>query len=539
MVRCDYAIITRVLDSAVMQQRLARHIVIGLWTLVACGLIVFVGCEPKAKPNPAPVVTTPAVAEQVGPVVLPPPDRETWSVIYMQDKKVGHSHVTVRKVRSGSEELIHTQNESELTVVRERDRVTQRLNMQTWETPAGELQRFQSRMTMGTGEMTAEGKASERGLVVTTNTLGKTITKLHPWIPKAGGYFAVDQSLQRTPLKTGETRIVTGLIPVFNQLSDAVVTALEEEDVSLRGLKQKLLKVQTAVNIEGQTLNSFCWVNDRGEILKTYDPTFKQETFLTTKEFALQKEDLGTIDLLEATTAKLKGELPKERPLKHAVYLAKLTEGQKIDWQFANDEFQQFKKIDDHTGQLTITLLDRNSKVDEALRGPQPVPEDLAANSLIQSDDPLVKQLAASLAPDDLDPLAVALALEKGVRQHIHKRGYAQAFATAAEVARTQEGDCTEHAVLLAAVCRARKIPARVALGLVYYPPQQGFAYHMWNEVWVGERWVPLDATVAQGAVGADHIKLRHANLHGESAYAVMLPLMQVVGRLELEFTSQ
>ena len=40
--------------------------------------------------------------------------------------------------------------------------------------------------------------------------------------------------------------------------------------------------------------------------------------------------------------------------------------------------------------------------------------------------------------------------------------------ATAAEVARSREGDCTEHAVLLAALARARGIPARVAMGLVY-----------------------------------------------------------------------
>ena len=67
------------------------------------------------------------------------------------------------------------------------------------------------------------------------------------------------------------------------------------------------------------------------------------------------------------------------------------------------------------------------------------------------------------------------------------------------EVARSLEGDCTEHAVLLAALCRARKIPARVAFGLVYYPPQKGFAYHMWNEVWIADRWIPLDATLGHG----------------------------------------
>jgi transglutaminase/protease-like cytokinesis protein 3 len=117
----------------------------------------------------------------------------------------------------------------------------------------------------------------------------------------------------------------------------------------------------------------------------------------------------------------------------------------------------------------------------------------------------------------------------------IQLKNFSQAFATAAEVARSLEGDCTEHAVLLAALCRARKIPARVAFGLVYYPPQKGFAYHMWNEVWIADRWVPLDATLGLSGIGGDHIKLADSNLAGASAYSAMLPVIQVFGRLDLE----
>ena len=78
---------------------------------------------------------------------------------------------------------------------------------------------------------------------------------------------------------------------------------------------------------------------------------------------------------------------------------------------------------------------------------------------------------------------------------------------SAADVARSLEGDCTEHSVLLAALCRARKIPARVAIGLVYYQPRgeasPGYAYHMWTEVWVNQRWTPIDATLGRGGIGA------------------------------------
>ena len=129
----------------------------------------------------------------------------------------------------------------------------------------------------------------------------------------------------------------------------------------------------------------------------------------------------------------------------------------------------------------------------------------------------------------------MACRLEKLVRDKMQAQDFSQAFATAAEVAETLQGDCTEHAVLLAALCRTREIPARVAMGLVYYPQERGFAYHMWNEVWMEDRWVPLDATLGRGGIGAAHLKLGDSNLHGAEAYTAFLPVFQVLGRLSIE----
>ncbi|WP_254507271.1 transglutaminase-like domain-containing protein [Anatilimnocola floriformis] len=514
-------------------------------------LAAVVGCQnsPQSELPAATTARQPAVQPVAGPVAGPvapviagPAIRDEWSAIKMKDRKIGWSHLVVRKVKENGQELLHSENISELAIRREKDSLLQRLQLQTWETLAGQVVRFESRMSSGTGEITAEGQTANGGLIVTTNTHGKTVKNFTALPENCGGFFAAEQSLLKKPLVAGEKRVVHGIVPIFSQPGEAQLTAGDEEEVSIDGLKQKLLKVTSEVKIAGQAVTTFNWANDKGEILRSFDPTFQQETFLTSREIAQSREDVGKIDLLAETTAKLKGELPAVRPLQQAVYSLRLKESagpkQNIADQFATDEFQQFAAKDDASGELTIALLDRSKPVDEKLRGQKPGAEDSAANSLIQSDDREVIRLATSIAPEETDPWKVAVALEQGVRQHINKRGYAQAFATAAEVVRSHEGDCTEHAVLLAAVCRARRIPARVVLGLVYYPPQQGFAYHMWNEVWIGARWVPLDATVAQGAVGADHIKLRHSNLHGESAYAVMLPLLAVVGRLELEVVS-
>jgi transglutaminase-like putative cysteine protease len=89
--------------------------------------------------------------------------------------------------------------------------------------------------------------------------------------------------------------------------------------------------------------------------------------------------------------------------------------------------------------------------------------------------------------------------------------------------------------VLLAALCRARGIPARVAIGLVYVPQAQGFGYHMWNEVWLDGRWTGLDSTLDRPAIGAAHLKLVHSSLQGTTGFSTFLSLTQVIGQLKIE----
>ena len=80
------------------------------------------------------------------------------------------------------------------------------------------------------------------------------------------------------------------------------------------------------------------------------------------------------------------------------------------------------------------------------------------------------------------------------------RRTFSQAFATAAEVAQSREGDCTEHAVLLAALARACGIPSRVAIGLVYVRLPAALAFTCGRELYLDGTWTPLDATWGRGA---------------------------------------
>jgi transglutaminase-like putative cysteine protease len=133
------------------------------------------------------------------------------------------------------------------------------------------------------------------------------------------------------------------------------------------------------------------------------------------------------------------------------------------------------------------------------------------------------------------DPWERAMAIEDWVFRNMRRKNFGTSFATAHEVARELEGDCTEHGVLAAAMCRAAGIPSRVAVGLVYAAHLKGFGFHLWNEVYVNGRWVALDATFNQSAVDATHVKIADSSLDGVAPFEVLLPVARYVDKITIE----
>ena len=105
---------------------------------------------------------------------------------------------------------------------------------------------------------------------------------------------------------------------------------------------------------------------------------------------------------------------------------------------------------------------------------------------------------------------------------------YVPAYSNALEALESGRGDCTEHSVLFVGLARALGIPARVAVGIAYWPPGGGFGWHAWGEVWANGRWYTVDPTWDQPIADATHIKLAGGG-PAEQARIVML-----LGRLRV-----
>jgi transglutaminase-like putative cysteine protease len=192
---------------------------------------------------------------------------------------------------------------------------------------------------------------------------------------------------------------------------------------------------------------------------------------------------------------------------------------------------------DERTARVTVRV--DGDRVIE--RHDEPVEAQRRASLMVTSDDPEVKRLAREAvgALGD-DRAARAEAMRRSVHRHIRKKTLGVGFASAAEVARTAAGDCTEHAVLLAAMLRADGVPSRVVSGLVYAEEFEGaadvFGYHMWTQAWIDDGWLDLDPTLPDGvAFDATHIALATSNLDDAETINSLVSLVPLLGKLNID----
>jgi transglutaminase-like putative cysteine protease len=496
-------------------------------------LVVFAcGCAREAGQN-APAKTTGNAASS-----LDLPEGETWDATFMQGEQVGHLHTVTQVVERDGGKLLQIESQMQMSVQRFGDQTAPAASFKTLETLDGRLVSFESQQQLGPTEQSSRGIVRDGQLLIETTTTGKTLSSKIDWNDQHGGFFALEHSLLRKPMQAGEQRTVQALAQMFNQLATNELAAREEEEVKLLDGTQRLLRIDVVTKFaNGNSIHSRVWTDRQGQPLKTRLDAFGVESYRTTKERALA-ESAGAADLGLATIVRLERPLSKPHQTRRVRYEVTLggepgsgeNDPAKV---FPSGPGQQVKPLSARTAELIVTAVQPQNGPARETSSP-PTEADRQPNNLVQSDHPLVVQTASEAAAEQTDPLQIARALERYVRANVRNKNFTQALATAADVARTREGDCTEHAVLLAALARARQIPARVAIGLVYVEALQGFGYHMWSELYVADTWVPFDGTLGQGGIGAAHIKLAHTNLSGGDAFSAFLPVAQVLGRLKI-----
>ena len=203
---------------------------------------------------------------------------------------------------------------------------------------------------------------------------------------------------------------------------------------------------------------------------------------------------------------------------------------------------QRVEQVDERTVRLTIDLTGGQGAqhVDEP-----PGEAYLASTIAVDHRDAVIRALADKIlgraGPVD-DVPAYARACEQYIATHLRGGGLSVGSATASEVARNWRGDCTEAAVLLAAVLRAKGIPSRCVYGLVYtdqpFLNHAGvFVFHMWTQYWAAGRadepgqWRDVDAAMLGYSAG--HLALGVSAM-GEDAEQEQMRLVPMTADLSI-----
>ncbi len=150
-----------------------------------------------------------------------------------------------------------------------------------------------------------------------------------------------------------------------------------------------------------------------------------------------------------------------------------------------------------------------------------------------QSDAPPIRALADKLRSDEIDSRTVAESIVAWVHHNLEKQAGIRGRATATEALLTRSGDCSEHAVLVVALARAAKIPARQVDGIVLVADEEGTflaGYHAWAELWLG-RWVPVDAVVNEVGTSARYLAFGY-NEPGHPSTAA--PMVRTLGNTRI-----
>ncbi len=205
---------------------------------------------------------------------------------------------------------------------------------------------------------------------------------------------------------------------------------------------------------------------------------------------------------------------------------------------------QKIVARDDKSIELELTRVKHErlaSDSEPAARKPD-LSEYLGGNLMINTADPELIALARRAAGDEKEPFALGDKLRRFVSEFVKTKNLSVGFATASEVARTREGDCSEHGILLAALGRLSGLPSRVVVGIAYVPvfgnQEDIFGYHMWTQFHMDGRWIDFDAALNESDCSPTRIAFGVSSLKNAGIADLSLPLLTLIGAIDIDILS-
>jgi len=396
----------------------------------------------------------------------------------------------------------------------------------------GALMFMEITQNLGERPIVTSWRFHEGGVQRTRSQGGRSETSIHP-LPESP-WYTPEAAMARMMANPGDEpttlRVVdpaNGIEPVeitYRRLGTSVV---EVGPRRVEGVRWEIRQPDAPVVVEvvdakGETLSSRTVLGPGIGAL---------EIFRSSRERAII-EARSAVELLDAGQVRPTFENTVIRPDRAKALTLRITPRAGVLPDFVDAGAQRVRR-DGETLLVTVTP-------GETSPCPEIRDEDLEATPIADHRDPAVRRFATRASRGSKSARETAERLRRAVHRHIDRKGLATAFASASETVRNRRGDCTEHAVLLAAALRAKDIGSRVVNGLVWIPAGGGrdgaYLWHMWTQAVIDGRWTDLDATLSPEGPGfhAGHLAINTGDLSPASFNATGTEMLEVFGAIDI-----
>ncbi len=444
-----------------------------------------------------------------------------WYGVYVQGAKAGYFERSLEKIENPIEGWRSVEKMTFILTAMGRTDTMKAVDIRIYESPAGELYSSRMNLSSGMGNISVNGIREADEFIITTNIAGQKIPKVFK--------YPLDHldSLAQISLYLASGK---------GSVGDSVKSSFYEPTPPLTGKVRQLMKIESrdtyvfnGVPADVYTVGIFLpEMKFTGKAVvdrygKELEFTMGEGLLLKMESEANARKLDQSFDLLANNLIKPEETISDLRKLNSLKLLVNGISAEDL----INNEYQ---KVDSTANGLLIGIARRKAPVKTADRPVKSmvVSDYLDPGPYIQSDAAEIIDLAGKIIGSEQNSWKAAGKINQWVYDNITKQ-FTPDISNALQTLHSRKGDCGEHAALAVALMRASGIPARSVTGLVYWPPGDGFGYHAWIEVFVGE-WVMMDPSWGENLINPSHIALTTGDIVDQASI-----LNRVMGKLKIE----
>lgn len=465
-------------------------------------------------------------------------DLDRWYEVFLAGSKVGYSHSTMKLEKN---EVISKSN-FVMSVMRAGALIEIKSMESTRESLSGEIISFSGKMEMAGVPIIKNGRVEGNEIIVKEKQFFRENEMRFPLDPDGKMTWGLMRALRENNFmeknRAFETKVYSADFGMASP-TKAIIKTMGETEIFILGQNKKVFETEISMTTSVGKTKTQNWLDKWGFSVKTkmqlggLSIEIKQSN-----EYEAKKPHQSKEFLLD-TLIYLEKEIPKNA--KHVQFKLELTH-EKLSNHLYHNALQKVTKLNDKNLIVEIKAEkwgDLTRKNERKLKIGQ---EFKTANLMIDSEDALIRQLAQNAGKGSKNIIELSEKLYLFVQRYLIHNNFKKGFATATETAKKREGDCTEHAVLLAAMGRSMGIPTRVASGIAYLKNFKGkknvMGFHMWAEFYLKGKWMRLDSALGKIGTHADRITLSVSSLKQESLTQLGLGIAEMIGNLSIKINN-